>query len=112
VFFLRSPVLASLGLTQRDDQYSFYLAFFGGIGTYGRLSYKNYLLKAYINEPDPVLKDIIGGRFPFTEAELRGAQRYLDKYKKSPRIWLIIYPLSFLGYEILKKGPRFWQWNN
>ena len=99
-FFLRSDWLATLGFTQRDDQYSFYLAVFGGIGTYGRLSYKNHLLKSYINEPDPILKDIIGGKFPFTEAELRGAQRYLNRYKKSPRIWLIMYPLSFVGYEL------------
>jgi hypothetical protein len=104
--------LASVGLTEKDDQYAFYLAVLGGIGTYGRLSYKNFLLKSYIKEPDPVLKDIIGGKFPFTDAELRGAQQYLERYKRSPRIWLVMFPFSFVAYEILKKGPRFWHWNN
>jgi hypothetical protein len=109
-FIFRSSILASMGLTDRDDQYVCYAAVGGGLATYGRLTYKNFLLRQYINESDPVLKDIIAARFPFTEVELRGARQYLDRYKTTPRIWLILYPLAFIGYEVLKKGPKFWNW--
>lgn len=110
-FIFHSSVLASLGLTDRDDQYAFYAAVGGGLGTYGRLTYKNYVLRQYVNEPDPLMKDIIAERFPFTSSELKGAERYLERYKTTPRIWLILYPLSFIGYEVMKRGPKFWNWN-
>lgn len=94
-------------MTDRDDQYALYGAVGAGVGVYARLSYKNYLLRQFVNEADPVVKDIIGGKFPFTEAELRGASRYLEKYKRAPRVWLLFYPLSFVAYEFIKRGPLF-----
>ena len=103
--------MAHWGLTDRDDQYAFYGAIGTGVGVYARLSYKHYLLRQYVNEADPVLKDIIGGKFPFTEAELRGASSYLERYKKSPRAWLKFCSLSFVAYECVKRGPFFWRWS-
>jgi len=105
----RSELLAKW-LPDRDDQYTFYGTIGAGLGTYARLSYKNYLLRCYIHEADPVMKDIIAGRYPFAEAELRGAKAYLMKFSKTPRLWLVMYPLGFVGYEVLKRGPKFWLW--
>lgn len=99
-----------MGLTEKDDQYALYGSVLAGAGVYARLTYKNYLLRAYVKEQDPVLKDIIGGRFPFTEAELRGARQYVERFGKTPRIWFLMYPLSFVAYECVKRGPRFWLW--
>ena len=35
--------------------------------------------------------------------------RYLEKYKKNPRAWLLFYSLSFVAYECIKRGPLFWR---
>lgn len=92
-----------------SDQVLLYGAIIAGFGTYGRLSYKNYLLRKYVAEPDHVVKTIIAGRFPFRSAELEGAQLYLQRYGRNPRVWLVLYPFSFIVYEAVKRGPpRFW----
>ena len=112
LFSFRNKLLESMGLTERDDQKVFYLTMGVSLYKYARLSYKNYLLRLYIKETDPTLKIIIGGRFPFQMAELRGAQVYLNRYGKNARMWLLFCPLCFFGYEFIKRGPRFWLWKS
>jgi hypothetical protein len=109
-FLFRSQLLASFGFTERDDQYGLYGAIGTGLSIYGRLTYKNYLLRKYVAEPDPIMKKIIAGRFPFRSAELEGAQQYLLRYGKNPKAWLVFFPFSFIAYEAVKRGPRFWLW--
>ena len=72
-----------------------------GLGGYLHYSRKFNLLRQYVNEPDAELKRIIGGKFPFTPAELDGATAYLKRYGKSPRHWLL-FPLAFITVEGLR----------
>ena len=44
-WLFRNKWLASVGLTDSDDQYVFYGAIGAGVGKYALLSYKNYLLR-------------------------------------------------------------------
>lgn len=91
---------------------SFLLRYYltAGFITYVRYSYKNYLLRAYIHETDPIQKVIIAGRFPFYDAELRGAELFWSKYKRTPRTWMFMYPLSFVAHEIVvKRCLKFWR---
>lgn len=109
-FLFRSKRLASLGLSERDDQYAFYTAVGAGLGTYLRNSYKIYVLQKYTNEPDPNKSRqlIVTALTRFSSFELQNAPSYLEMYKKSSRMFF--YPLSFLAYEFYKRGPKFWKW--
>jgi hypothetical protein len=94
------------------EQYVFCGAVGACVGTFARLTYKNNLLRSYVDEANPQLRDIIGGRYPFKEAELRGAAAYLRRYKRAPLMWSIVYPAAFVAYEFVKRGPKFWTWSN
>ena len=66
------------------------------------------MLKQYTKESDAVLKEIIGGKFPFTDAELKGADAYLKRYSRNPRYFLL-FPLAFMSMESVKLGfNKFW----
>ena len=72
-----------------------------GVIGYGRLSYKHYLLEQFAKELDPLEKDIISGKYPFSSGELKGADSYLRKYGKTHRKW-ILFPLVYLSAEAIK----------
>ena len=66
------------------------------------------MLKQYTKESDPVLKEIIGGKFPFTDAELRGADPYIKRYGRNPRYFLL-FPLAFVAIASVRLGiNKFW----
>jgi hypothetical protein len=105
-------LLAYFGLTSREEQFVFYGAVGAGVGTFARLTYKNNLLRSYVNEANPQLRNIIGGRYPFKEPELWGAAAYLKHYKRASLMWSIVYPAAFVAYEFVERGPKFWTWSS
>jgi hypothetical protein len=48
-------------------------------------------------------------KFPFTNAELKGADLFIKHYGRNPRYFLL-FPLAFLSAEGIKWGlQRFWR---
>jgi hypothetical protein len=48
-------------------------------------------------------------KFPFTTAELKGADLFLKHYGRNPRYFLL-FPLAFISVEGIKLGlRRFWR---
>jgi hypothetical protein len=93
-------VLSSLGMS-KDEQYWLYGVSATSIGFYARETRKVHLLKLYTKETDPLIKDIIGGRYPFSNAELKGADAYVRKFGRNPK-YFFLFPLAFLSYGGVK----------
>lgn len=92
---------------EKDEQYMFYGACFGGISSYIYGSAKIHLIKEYINETDPAMKKIIAGSnfVKLTSVETEGAVEYLKKYGNYPKSFLF-FPLAFVTYEGIKIAIR------
>jgi hypothetical protein len=93
-------VLSSLGMS-KDEQYWLYGVSATSIGFYARETRKVHLLKLYTKETDPIIKDIIGGKYPFSNAELKGADAYVRKFGRNPK-YFFLFPLAFLSYGGVK----------
>jgi hypothetical protein len=101
------PFLTSLGLN-KDEQYWFWGVLGISTSLYARYTYKVHLLKRYTKESDQELKVIIGGKFPFTNAELKGADKYIKHYGRNPRYFLL-FPLAFMSIASVRLGiKKFW----
>jgi hypothetical protein len=96
--------LSNLGMS-KEEQYWFYGMAATSIGFYGRETRKVHLLKLYTKETDPCLKEIIGGRYPFSNAELKGADAYVRRYGRNPK-YFFLFPLAFLSFEVLRFSLR------
>jgi hypothetical protein len=101
-------ILSEQGIP-KDEQYCFWGVLFTSLGLYARYTYKVHLLKKYVKETHPDLKGIIGGQFPFTDVELKGADLFIKHYGKNPRYFLLL-PLAFISAEGIIWGyQRFWR---
>eukprot|EP00744_Colponema_vietnamica_P026533 GILI01039393.1.p1 GENE.GILI01039393.1~~GILI01039393.1.p1 ORF type:complete len:122 (-),score=6.29 GILI01039393.1:78-404(-) len=99
-----------MGFPDKDDHYVFFGAILTGLFKYGQLSYKHYILSQYVAEKDPVRRDLIGAKWPFSHSEIVGAESYLQNNRGAPRKWLFLFPFSFVAYQVMKRGPKFWLW--
>ena len=83
------------------EQYGLYGSVGLGVFQYYKFNKKAYYLEKYAFEKDPFLKTQYAASASFPPAELEYATKYLEKFKKLKRNW-ILFPILYIFADATK----------